>query len=152
MKVTRETVKEWVLVTFATLLIAAGTYFFKFPNHFSPGGVTGLSVILGHYFPQITPGDFVLAINMLLLLVGFAVFGKFVIALVTAGLGAAILEELTGFVIIPGLAPLSEGFQTVGSIAIVLAGAFPLVFVITKLLKSTRTARNLTVRTLTRRK
>ncbi|MBE5768783.1 MAG: YitT family protein [Clostridiales bacterium] len=76
MKVTRETVKEWVLVTFATLLIAAGTYFFKFPNHFSPGGVTGLSVILGHYFPQITPGDFVLAINMLLLLVGFAVFGK----------------------------------------------------------------------------
>ncbi len=76
MKVTRETVKEWVLVTFATLLIAAGTYFFKFPNHFSPGGVTGLSVILGHYFPQITPGDFVLAINTLLLLVGFAVFGK----------------------------------------------------------------------------
>lgn len=66
---------------------------------------------------------------------GFAVFGKFVIALVTVGLAAAILEELTGFAIIPGLAPLSEGFATVGSIAIVLAGAFPLVFVITKLLK-----------------
>ena len=33
------------------------------------------------------------------------------------------------------MAPLSEGFQTVGAIAIVLAGAFPLVFVITKLLR-----------------
>lgn len=66
---------------------------------------------------------------------GFAAFGKFVVALITAGLAAAIVEELTGFVIIPGLAPISEGFQTVGAIAIVLAGAFPLVFVLTKLLK-----------------
>ena len=66
---------------------------------------------------------------------GFAAFGKGVIIVVTVGLAAAIVEELTGFVIIPGLAPLSEGFATVGSIAIVLAGAFPLVFVITKLLK-----------------
>ena len=66
---------------------------------------------------------------------GFAAFGKGVVVVVTVGLVAAIVEELTGFVIIPGLAPLSEGFATVGSIAIVLAGAFPLVFVITKLLK-----------------
>ena len=47
---------------------------------------------------------------------GFSIFGKGVIALITVGLGAAILEELTGFVVIPGLAPLSEGFQTVGAI------------------------------------
>ncbi|MBE6958235.1 MAG: ethanolamine utilization protein EutH [Ruminococcaceae bacterium] len=66
---------------------------------------------------------------------GFALFGKGIIALITAGLVIAIAQELTGFVILPGLAPLSEGFQTVGSIAIVLAGAFPLVFVLTKLLK-----------------
>ena len=66
---------------------------------------------------------------------GFAAFGKGVVALVTAALGAAILEELAGITLIPGLAPLSEGFQTVGAIAIVLAGAFPLVAVITKLLR-----------------
>ena len=65
----------------------------------------------------------------------FTAFGKIVVAVVTAGLAAAIVEELTGFVLIPGLAPLSEGFETVGAIAIVLAGAFPLVFVITKLLR-----------------
>ena len=66
---------------------------------------------------------------------GFAAFGKGVIAIITAGLAAAIVEELTGFVLIPGLAPLSEGFETVGAIAIVLAGAFPLVFVLTKVLR-----------------
>ena len=66
---------------------------------------------------------------------GFGLFGKGIIALITAGLVCAIVETLTGFVIIPGLAPISEGFETVGAIAIVLAGAFPLVYVITKLLK-----------------
>jgi len=66
---------------------------------------------------------------------GFEVFGKMVVAVVTVGLAAAVVEALTGFVIIPGMAPISEGFETVGTIAIVLAGAFPLVFVITKLLR-----------------
>lgn len=66
---------------------------------------------------------------------GFAAFGKGVVGVITVGLAAAIVEELTGFALIPGLAPISEGFQTVGAIAIVLAGAFPLVYVLTKLLK-----------------
>ena len=66
---------------------------------------------------------------------GFAVFGKLVVAVVTVGLAAAIVEALTGFVIIPGMAPVSEGVATVGTIAIVLAGAFPLVLVLTRLLK-----------------
>ena len=67
---------------------------------------------------------------------GFAVFGKFVVVLVTVGLAAAIVEALTGFVILPGMAPISEGFEVVGTIAILLAGAFPLVFLLTKLLRS----------------
>ena len=66
---------------------------------------------------------------------GFAVFGKAVITLVTVGLAAAIVEGLTGFVLIPGMAPIEDAFYTVGEIAIVLAGAFPLVFFLTKLLR-----------------
>ena len=65
----------------------------------------------------------------------FAAFGKGVVVLITAGLAAAILEELTGLALIPGMAPIEEGFQTVGAIAIVLAGAFPLVAIVTKVLK-----------------
>lgn len=66
---------------------------------------------------------------------GFAIFGKLIVAMITVGLVAALVQALTGFVLIPGLADIKEGFMTVGSIAIVLAGAFPLVYVITKLLK-----------------
>lgn len=66
---------------------------------------------------------------------GFAVFGKAVVVVVTVGLAAAIVETLTGVAIIPGMAPISEGFEVVGTIAILLAGAFPLVFVLTKLLR-----------------
>lgn len=66
---------------------------------------------------------------------GFEVFGKAVVAVVTVGLAAAIVESLTGFVLIPGMAPISEGFETVGAIAVVLAGAFPLVYLVTKLLR-----------------
>ena len=66
---------------------------------------------------------------------GFVVFGKAVVILVTVGLAVGILEALTGLKLIPGLAPVSEGFQTVGAIAIVLAGAFPLVKLVTRVLK-----------------
>ena len=66
---------------------------------------------------------------------GFAVFGKAIVALVTVGLAAAIVEALTGIALIPGMAPISEAFETVGTIAIVLAGAFPLVAVLTRLLR-----------------
>lgn len=66
---------------------------------------------------------------------GFSLFGKGIIALITVGLAAAIVQSLTGVAIIPGMAPIEDGFLTVGAIAIVLAGAFPLVYVVTKLLR-----------------
>ena len=66
---------------------------------------------------------------------GFEYFGKGVLAVITVGLVATIVESLTGFVLIPGLAPIEEGFYTVGNIALVLAGAFPLVYTLTKVLR-----------------
>ncbi len=66
---------------------------------------------------------------------GFTVFGKAVTAVITVGLAASIFEALTGIALIPGMAPITDGFETVGAIAIVLAGAFPLVYTITKLLE-----------------
>ena len=62
---------------------------------------------------------------------GFSLFGKGIVAIITLGLAAAIVESLTGFAPVPGMAPLEEGFAVVGSIAIILAGAFPLVYALT---------------------
>lgn len=66
---------------------------------------------------------------------GFVVFGKLVTAVITIGLAAAVVEALTGLVLIPGLAPLSDGYEIIGSIAIILAGAFPLIYTITKVFR-----------------
>ena len=67
---------------------------------------------------------------------GFEIFGKGVVIVITIALAAAVIEALTGIVIIPGMDPISEGVDVVGEIAIVLAGAFPMVhFISTKLNK-----------------
>ena len=66
---------------------------------------------------------------------GFIIFGKLILAVITVGLAASVFQELTGVVLIPGMAPVSEGIEVVAGIAFVLAGAFPLVFALTKLLK-----------------
>ena len=69
-----------------------------------------------------------------ILVSGFTVFGIFMTALSTAGLVVAIVQRFCGIVIIPELAPLDEAFTVIGDIALVLAGAFPLMFIVTKLL------------------
>ena len=97
-----------------------------------------VSMVLRNLIPIVLIGGLI-ALGLIFaekaIIKGFGFFGKGVIVVITIGLGAAIVEELTGFTLIPGMAPLSEGFATVGAIAIVLAGAFPLVHVLTKLLR-----------------
>lgn len=66
---------------------------------------------------------------------GFLGFGKGVLAVITVGLAAAVFSELTGVTLIPGMAPLSEGVEVVAQIGFVLAGAFPLVYGITKVFR-----------------
>ena len=75
-KETKSTLLEWLYITAGILIMTAGIYFFKFPNHFSTGGVTGIAIVLGHYVPSVTPATLVTIINVALLVLGFAVFGK----------------------------------------------------------------------------
>lgn len=63
---------------------------------------------------------------------GFTIFGQFIVIVATLGLAVGITQQLTDITIIPGLAPIEEGIKIVGDISIVLAGAFAMVFVITK--------------------
>ncbi len=76
----QEKTKQWLndffILNAGTLLTAVGSYFFKFPNNFSTGGVTGISVVLTHYFPGLSNGTIVSVINIALLLVGLLLLGK----------------------------------------------------------------------------
>lgn len=64
----------------------------------------------------------------------FTIFAKIVVGFITLGLMLAIFQELTGVILVKGLAPLSDSFTILGSIAIVLAGAYPFVSVVTRVL------------------
>lgn len=69
-------IAEFLWLTLGSLLVAVGIYFFKYPNNFTTGGVSGLSVVLHAIFPHITAGDFVMGINILFLILGFLVLNK----------------------------------------------------------------------------
>jgi ethanolamine transporter len=63
---------------------------------------------------------------------GFTIFGKGLMIFITICTVFIVLETLTGLVIIPGMTPIWDGMKIIGSISIVLIGAFPMVAVITR--------------------
>lgn len=63
---------------------------------------------------------------------GFNVFGKGVVIVAIAGLVIGAIQQLVDITLIPGIAPVTEGIEVVGDIALTLAGAFCLVAVITR--------------------
>lgn len=67
--------KNFLLMNLGCILLAAGVYFFKIPNGFATGGVTGIGTILGNITP-VSPGAWIWILNIGLLLLGFIFLGK----------------------------------------------------------------------------
>lgn len=63
-------------MTLGTLIMSIGISFFKFPNHFSYGGVSGLAIILHRCIPLLSQGTYNSILNVVLLAVGFVFFGR----------------------------------------------------------------------------
>ena len=68
--------RDYSLITIGTLLLAAGVYFFKFPNNFTTGGVSGVSLLLGGMIKSVSPSVMVLILNVILLILGFIFVGN----------------------------------------------------------------------------
>ena len=66
---------KYAMITVSTLIMVVGTYFFKFPNNFAFGGVTGFATIVNALTP-LSAGDFTFVANMVLLIIGFLFLGK----------------------------------------------------------------------------
>ena len=75
---------EWVLrfliINFGILLMATGIYFFKAPNGFATGGVSGIAIILARIPISvsigITQATYMMIINIILLILGVILLGK----------------------------------------------------------------------------
>ncbi len=68
-------IKEFLLINLGLLLVALGIFFFKVPNNFATGGVSGLAIIISHFFKQISVGPLMLIINIVLLVAGYFFIG-----------------------------------------------------------------------------
>lgn len=98
---------EYGLITVSILAIVMGIYFFKFPNNFAFGGVTGFSTVISAV-TRWSASQFTFIANMVLLVLGFLFVGKgFGVKTVYASLlmsvSLAFLEN-----IYPMTAPLTE--------------------------------------------
>jgi uncharacterized membrane-anchored protein YitT (DUF2179 family) len=70
-----EVIKDYAVITASTFVIAVGIYFFKFPDNFTFGGVSGLSVILAK-LTGISAATTNFIMNILLVIVGFLFLGR----------------------------------------------------------------------------
>lgn len=70
-----KTLKNYLLITLSIFILAIGIYFFKFPNNFSFGGVTGFAVIFAKMLP-ISASRFSFLANIILLVLGIFFLGK----------------------------------------------------------------------------
>lgn len=67
--------KKFLLMSFAAILMATGTHFFKYPNHFVIGGVEGASILISNSLP-LSPAFITLILNVSLLVVAYFILGK----------------------------------------------------------------------------
>ncbi len=118
---TVQTVKDYLILTFATVIMSVGIYFFKFPNHFSTGGVSGISIILGELAPHISAGAFVFIINQSLLLLGFLVLGR------SFGIRTAYVSLLMSIIIwgLETLVPLDQPLTDQPLVELIFSVALP---------------------------
>lgn len=68
-------VKQYVLITLSISIMSVGVYFFKFPNNFVFGGVTGTAALVAKLTPM-SASAFSSAANLVLLAVGLIFLGK----------------------------------------------------------------------------
>ena len=71
----QHTFTEYCIITLSIWIMVIGVYFFKFPNHFAFGGITGFSTVISE-LTSWSASDFTSIVNTLLLVVGFVFLGR----------------------------------------------------------------------------
>ena len=92
------TAAEYGTITISIWIMVIGIYFFKFPNHFAFGGITGFSTVISE-MTQWSASDFTFITNMSLLVLGFIFLGrsfglKTVYATVVMSVSLSLLERI----------------------------------------------------------
>jgi uncharacterized membrane-anchored protein YitT (DUF2179 family) len=71
----KKILKEYIFINLGLVLVALGIFYFLVPNNLAVGGVSGLSIIINYYLPQLPVGLIMLVLNIVLLIIGFIFLG-----------------------------------------------------------------------------
>ena len=72
--INKRVIKEYAIITFGTVIIAASVYFFMIPGNLAPGSAAALAMIISNFLP-LPVSAVTLILNLTLLLVGFLLIG-----------------------------------------------------------------------------
>ena len=70
----RRSVKEFLIISFGTVIIAAAVYFFMLPSHVTVGSASALALVISNFIP-LPVSLITLALNIVLLVIGFLLIG-----------------------------------------------------------------------------
>ena len=72
--VNKQTIKEFLTITFGTLIVSSAVFFFMLPSHVTVGSGTALAMVLSNFIP-LPVSAITLALNVVLLIIGFLLIG-----------------------------------------------------------------------------
>lgn len=76
-----EVVKKYLIITLGCFIYATGIALFVAPANLSSGGMTGISIIVNHFVPQIPQGVWYIILNVPMIVLGLIFFGwKFLLS------------------------------------------------------------------------
>ena len=113
-------VRQYTIITLGISMMAVGVYFFKFPNNFVFGGVTGAAALAAKLTP-ISASEFSAVVNMLMLLLGLIFLGK-EFALTTGYATVVLSAEL---MLLEKVYPLNEPLSDQPMLELIFAIALP---------------------------
>ncbi len=100
-------IKEFLLINLGLFMVAAGIHFFKVPNNFATGGVSGIAIVANHFISGLTVGPLMMIINVVFLILGFITVGwEFTSKTIYSSLALSGMVWLLDFVY-PMTAPLT---------------------------------------------
>lgn len=70
-----KTIKEFVMITLGTVIIAIAVYFFMLPSHVSVGSAAALAMVLSNFVP-LSVATITMIMNVVLMIVGFLLVGS----------------------------------------------------------------------------
>lgn len=69
-------IKEYILITLGSVLVAVGIYYFLVPSNLAAGGVSGLAMVIGRFAPGLPIGLMMLVMNIILFIIAFIFLGS----------------------------------------------------------------------------